>query len=59
MARIDIFRPDGRPSPYFWDDKERGDKAQRTVYKKTDEGVKRMRGVHFDAIRNKVRVLKD
>jgi hypothetical protein len=56
MARVEIVRPDGSPSPYFWSDKETGDKAHRTVYKKTTEGVKRVKGVHFDAVRNKVRV---
>lgn len=58
MARIKIDRPDGSPSPYFWSDKEAGDKAQRTVYKKTDQGVTRMKGVHFDAVENRV-VRKD
>ena len=56
MARVAIVRPDGRPSPYFWSDKEAGDEARRTVYKKTESGIKRMKGVHFDATRNKLRV---
>ncbi|HEX9886333.1 MAG TPA: hypothetical protein VGA70_07580 [Longimicrobiales bacterium] len=55
MARVKIHRPDGSPSPYFWNDKETGDETHRTVYKKTEAGVNRMRGVHFDSVRNKLR----
>ena len=55
MARVKIVKPDGSPSPYFWSDQEAGSKANKTVYKKTDDGIKRMRGVHFDAVRNKLR----
>ena len=55
MARIAITRPDGTPSPYFWTDKEPGGKRLKTVYKETPEGVKRMRGVHFDVVRSKIR----
>jgi len=54
MARIRIKRPNGSPSPYFWVDTEESSKEARTVYKKTDEGVKRMKGVHFDATRKKI-----
>ena len=56
VARIKIVRPDGTSSPYFWNDKEGGDKTHRTVYKSTAEGIKRMKGVHFDAVRNKLRI---
>ena len=55
MAHVQITRPDGSSSPYFWSDKETGDKAHMTVYKKTEHGITRMKGVHFDAIRKKVR----
>jgi hypothetical protein len=55
MAHVQIVRPDGTPSPYFWSDEEKGDKARRTVYKKTERGITRMKGVHFDAVRKKVR----
>jgi hypothetical protein len=51
MAKIRIAKKDGTPSQYFWSDTEKSDKSQRTVYKKTDDGVKRMTGVHFDATR--------
>lgn len=56
MARVKIVRPNGSPSPYFWNDKEEGDKVHRTVYKITADGVKRMKGVHFDAVRNELRI---
>jgi hypothetical protein len=55
MSRIRIKRPDGTPSPYFWLDTETGEKTARTVYKQTDDGVKRMKGVRFDATRKKIR----
>ena len=55
MARIRIKRPNGAPSPYFWVDTEPGRKQERTVYKRTEDGVKRMRGVHFDAALKKIR----
>jgi hypothetical protein len=47
MARVKIFKKDGSATPYFWSDKEAG--ADKTVYKQTDEGVKRMKGVRYDA----------
>lgn len=55
MARIAITRPDGSPSPYFWTDKEPGDKRLKRVYKQTTEGVKRMKGVRFDVVRSQIR----
>jgi hypothetical protein len=50
MARINIFKKDGTPTPYFWSDKDGKDRKRQTVYKKTVDGIKRMRGVYFDAI---------
>jgi len=55
MARIAITRPDGSPSPYFWTDREPGDKPLKTVYKQTAHGVTRMKGVRFDVKRSKIR----
>ena len=52
MARVKIVRPDGRPSPYFWKDEKEGAKPLKTVYKKTSEGVKRLRGVRYDLANN-------
>ena len=51
--KIRIFKNDGSPTPFFWSDKNGGDKAHQTVYKQTEDGVKRMTGVHFDATKNK------
>ena len=53
MARIRILRKDGTPTLYFWSD---GDKAaaEKTVYKQTTDGVKRMKGVHFDATKKRI-----
>jgi hypothetical protein len=52
MARIKIVRPDGSPSPYFWKDDKDGQRPLKTVYKKTSEGVKRLRGVQYDLANN-------
>jgi len=51
--KIKIFKKDGTPTPYFWADKEGADRSNQTVYKQTDDGVKRMTGVHFDVNNNK------
>jgi hypothetical protein len=50
-----IYKKDGSPSPYFWSDEDGTDADRKTVYKKTGDGIKRMRGVHFDAKRKKIR----
>lgn len=55
MAKIKIFRKDGSPSPYFWSDKDDSDRDRKTVYKQTSDGRKRMRGVHFNAVTNRLR----
>jgi hypothetical protein len=49
MARVTIIKKDGTATPYFWSDTESTPPSERTVYKQTEAGVKRMRGVHFDA----------
>ena len=53
MSKIRIIRNDGTPTPYFWSDKHKTDRQFQTVYKQTTEGIKRMRGVHFNAVTNK------
>jgi hypothetical protein len=50
MARIKIIKKDGTPTRYFWSDKDGTDRTRQTVYKQSPDGVKRMRGVHFDAV---------
>ena len=52
MARVKIFRPDGSESPYFWKDEKDAAKPLKTVYKKTSDGVKRLRGVRYDLANN-------
>ncbi len=54
MAKIKINRPDGTPSPYFWSDKEESARNHKTVYKQTEDGVKRLRGVHFDPVKKQM-----
>ena len=52
MARVAIVRPDGTPSPFFWKDEKDGKKKLKTVYKMTDDGPKRLRGVRYDLANN-------
>jgi hypothetical protein len=54
MAKNKIFKKDGTPTPYFWTEKGGVDQTQKTVYKQTEDGVKRMKGVHFDAVENRM-----
>ena len=49
MARIQICKKDGKTTPYFWSDADNTAPTEKTVYKVTTDGVKRMKGVHFDA----------
>ena len=54
MAKVRITRKNGSSTPYFWSDQEQGSKNRKTVYKQTPDGVKRMRGVRFDPIENRM-----
>jgi hypothetical protein len=55
MAKIKISKPDGTESPYFWSDKDTDHPKSKTVYKQTAEGVKRMKGVRFNPVSNRMR----
>ncbi|HEX2167320.1 MAG TPA: hypothetical protein VHG09_08845 [Longimicrobiales bacterium] len=55
MARIRISRKDGTPTSYFWSDKDGTDRTKRRVYKKTDEGIKRMKALRFNTVTNRMR----
>ena len=57
MARIQIRKKDGSTTPYFWADDDKTAPSEKTVYKVTTDGVKRMKGVHFDATTK--RMIKD
>lgn len=54
MAKVKIQKKDGTSTPYFWSDKEGSSRTRKTVYKQTTDGVKRMRGVHFDPVENRM-----
>ena len=53
MARIMIVKKNGTKTPYFWNDQD-ADRQNLTVYKKTEDGIKRMKGVHYDAVANRM-----
>jgi hypothetical protein len=55
MARTRIFKKDGTPTPFFWSDKDGNALSAKRVYKKTADGVKRMRGVRFDVEKKEFR----
>lgn len=52
LASMRIYRNDGRPTPYFWRENDGNDRTRKTVYKRTADGVKRMKGVHFNVKTN-------
>jgi len=53
-AKNRIFKKDGTPTAFFWSDKTGGDLTHQLVYKQTPDGVKKMRGVYFDATEGKL-----
>lgn len=55
MARFRIYKKDGTPTRYFWSDKDGTEQTQKTVYKQATDGVKRMKGVHFDSVTKQIR----
>jgi hypothetical protein len=55
MAKFRISKKDGTPTPYYWSDKDGTDRTAQRVYKKTEAGVKRMRGVRFNSVTNRMR----
>lgn len=54
MNRTKIVKRDGSPTPFFWSDEDGKDRAHKTVFKETPEGVKRKKGVHFDVNTNQI-----
>jgi hypothetical protein len=53
MARVMIVKKNGTKTSYFWNDSDT-DRTHLTVFKKTPDGIKRMTGVHYDAIANRI-----
>lgn len=54
MARHTITNKHGQATQYYWNDKHATDPARVTVFRKTDSGVKKMRGVFFDTKNGKM-----
>jgi hypothetical protein len=55
MTRHVIYNPAGQPTKYFWTDEHGKDAQHRVVFKEGPDGLKKMTGVHFDAIAKKIR----
>lgn len=55
MAKVRIMKKDGTPSRFFWLDRDGGDRTNERLYRETEDGVKRIRGVRFNAVTNRVR----
>ncbi len=49
MARHPITDKHGKSTEYFWSDKHASNPEQAVVFRKTEEGIKKMRGVVFDS----------
>ena len=47
--RHPINDKNGKPTEYFWTDKHAVDPERVTVFRKTEAGIKKMRGVTFDS----------
>jgi hypothetical protein len=54
MSRTSIVKNDGTSTRYFWMEADGSAPSRKTVYKQTTDGVKRMRGVHFDSATNRI-----
>jgi hypothetical protein len=52
VAKMRIYKQDGQPTPFFWREEDGKDRTQQTVYKRTADGVKRMKGVHYNVKTN-------
>jgi len=52
MPRTKIVKKDGTPTPFYWSDTDGSEPTRKTVYKETEDGIKRMKGVHFHIARN-------
>ncbi len=53
MARTRIYKADGKPTRYFWSDKDGNDATRKRVYKQTDDGIKRAKSLRFDVAKNR------
>jgi hypothetical protein len=55
MARTPISKKDGSTTPYFWSDRDGTQQDRKSVYKQTPDGVKRMKGIRFNTVSNRIR----
>ncbi|HUF50358.1 MAG TPA: hypothetical protein VMN60_05960 [Longimicrobiales bacterium] len=55
MAKITICKKDGTMTSYFWSDRDGSDRTRQPVYKRTSEGVKRVKGMRFNSVSNRMR----
>jgi hypothetical protein len=55
MARTPISKKDGSTTPYFWSDRDGTQQDRKSVYKQTPDGVKRMKGIRFNTVTNRIR----
>jgi hypothetical protein len=55
MAKVRILKRDGTATPYYWSSTDEGAPNSVAVYKRTHEGIKRMKGVTFNTVTNLMR----
>jgi hypothetical protein len=52
LASIRIYRKDGRPTPFFWREKDGKDRTRKLVFRRREGRTTRMKGVHFNVQTN-------
>jgi hypothetical protein len=55
MAKVRIKKSDGSTTPYYWSSTDSGAPTRVVVYKQTADGAKRMKGVTFNTVTNRMR----
>ncbi|MEX0893421.1 MAG: hypothetical protein WEB88_14740 [Gemmatimonadota bacterium] len=55
MAKVKIFKKDGTPTPFYWLNQDSVDRKRAEVFKRTSEGIKRLKGVRFNTVSNRMR----
>jgi hypothetical protein len=55
VAKVSIQKKDGSATPYYWSSSDEGAPTRVTVYKRTADGLRRMKGVTFNTVTNRMR----
>jgi hypothetical protein len=58
MAKVKIVKRDGTATSYYWSSTDEGAPDRVAVYKRTNDGITRMKGVTFNTVTNLMRRLR-